>query len=144
MDASNSTASATRRAIGHRFWHAMKSIRALASFIAGSLLLLAALGIGGIESESGFRLAYGVLALYALVQAFVAVLLARRDIYFRGLRYSVLFGSMAGISWMVFLAIGRLIDVSDSSHGGSLMVVVAGSIGIALAWMILLSKHLEP
>jgi hypothetical protein len=122
----------------------MKSFRVVASFFAGSLLLLAALGIGGIKFESGFRLAYGVLALYALVQSFVAVLLARRDIYFSGLRYSVLFGSMAVVSWLVFVAIGRLIGVSDSSHGGSLMVVVAGSIGIALTWMILLSKHLEP
>lgn len=122
----------------------MKAFRVVASFFAGFFLLLAALGVGGIAFESGFRLAYGVLVLYALVQSLVGVVLVRRDTSFRGLRYSLIFGSMAVTSCLAFLVIGKLINVSDSSHGGGVMVVGAGAIGISLVWLIVLSKHLEP
>lgn len=116
-------------------------IELLAILVAGVLLLAALLGLTGLRYESGFRLAFAVLLGYCmLLCALLAIVFARINST-SILRYVAVCGFMAIVSWLVFIGLSASLNVTDSSHGGSLLTVVAGSTGLALASVVLVSRR---
>lgn len=109
--------------------------------IAGVLFLVVIAGLPGLRSESAFQVAYAVLSVDAVLLAvalnYVFVHIQR----FSRVRYLALSGGMAVASWFAFVLVASTIDLTDSSHGGSVWVVVAGSIAFVLVGSVLVARR---
>jgi hypothetical protein len=95
------------------------------------LLLISLLGLRGIAEESAVRLAYVLL----LVDAVVSLLFATGKISWFGSNLKPRGRSIAPLvvsllSWLLFAVLGVGFNLVDSSHGGSLFILVAGSLGV--------------
>lgn len=117
-----------------------KLLEFIQRLVAGLLLLVVVAGLPGVKSESSFQVAYAVLVIYGL---FLGVTLR----YFLGqpenpsrTRYVVI-SALGGVtSCLTFGFITTASNLTDSSHGGSVWIVVAGSLAFALVGLIFVSR----
>ena len=109
--------------------------------IAGVLLLVVIAGLPGVRNEGAFQLAYAVLVVdVVLLGAVLKHALAHPQSFSR-FRYLVISGGMAVVSWLAFFVVARLIDATDSSHGGSVWVLLAGSTAFVLFGSVLMARR---
>jgi hypothetical protein len=109
--------------------------------IAGILFLVVIAGLPGVRNESAFQLAYVVLAIdVMLLGVGLNYIFAHFEMFSR-VRYFAISGGMAGASWLAFVLIASISNVTDSSHGGSIWIVVAGSIALVLVGSVLVSRR---
>lgn len=109
--------------------------------IAGVLFLVVIVGLPGVRSESAFQLAYAVLAVDVVLLGVALNYVYAHLERFSRVRYFAISVGVAVASWLAFVLVARMINATDSSHGGSVWIVVAGSTAFILVGSVLVARR---
>lgn len=109
--------------------------------IAGVLFLVVIAGLPGVRSESAFQLAYVVLAVDVILLGVALNYIFVHIERFSRVRYFAISGGTAVASWLAFVLVASMSNVTDSSHCGSIWIVVTGSIALVLVGSVLVSRR---
>lgn len=118
-----------------------KLLQFIECLIAGVLFLVVIAGLPGVRSESAFQLAYALLAVDAVLLGVVLNYAYAHLEKFGRVRYFAISGGVTVASWLAFVLVARVINATDSSHGGSILIVVAGSIAFILVGSVLMARR---
>src|SRR5215475_11227003 len=92
--------------------------------------------------ESGFILTYCVIAVFTAIVVLLAHRLGRRSPKWSNVSYLCLVSiGLLVLALGAFLLLTALFGAVDSSHGGSLMLLLMATLGIALGAMVWLARR---
>jgi hypothetical protein len=117
--------------------------------VLSAALLLLPIGtlpyvISGKSVDSGFVLAYCILAVHAVLLGGLTWRVSIRELTWSNLGgYCLAALALSACSFGVMELLSSMLNVVDSSHGGSVFIVLLGGIGSGLVGAIVISERIR-